>query len=468
MAYYGNPLQNERSPALNERLKFYCEECRKKISVDFEAAKGRDIKYGLRNSDGTGVLVGVTQISDVHGYNMVDGVKTPDEGRLFYRGIDVSKIIESCSAENRFGFEEVAFLLLFGYLPSARQLESFSGVMEEVRELPFGFVEDQIIKAPSPDIMNKLASCVLALYSYDDHAEDKTMENIFRQCIELTARVSPIMVNAYQVKKRYYDHASLFFHPPATGLSTAENILSIMRMDRKFTREEALLLDTMMILHAEHGGGNNSTFACRLVTSSGTDTYSAIAAAIGALKGPRHGGANRKVMEMLDYIREGVRDHSDDEEIKAFLKKILEKRAGDGSGLIYGIGHAVYTKSDPRAQIIKAHAIPLAKESRDKDDLDLLCAVERLAPEVLVSKGSKRAESMCANFDLFSGIVYRMLNIPEELYTPLFAISRMAGWCAHLIEEVMNYRRIMRPAFVSQGGPNDYIPLEKRKDIRRT
>ena len=457
---------SENYSQLNERLRPYCEDCRSHLLIDSGVFQDYDIKRGLRNADGTGVKAGATKISNVHGYIMKDGVKTPDEGRLYYRGIDVRDIIDNCAGEGRFGFEEVVWLLLFGYLPSARQLDHFTKLLEDLRELPDGFIEDMIIKAPSPDIMNKLGRSVLALYSYDDNAEDNAMENVFRQSIELIACVSSITVNAYQVKKRYYDHTSLFFHPPIPGQSVAENILSTMRMDRKFTRREAMLLDISLILHAEHGGGNNSTFACRLVSSSGTDTYSAIAAAIGSLKGPRHGGANAKVIEMLDFIKEGVRDYKDDEEISNYLRLIFEKKAGDRTGLIYGIGHAVYTKNDPRAVILKEHAADLARETGFDKDLSLLEAVERLAPAVLTDNGKKQAGSICANFDLYSGIVYRMLDIPSELYTPLFAVARMAGWCAHRIEEVMTCRRIMRPAYVTLGGFNEYIPLSERADIK--
>jgi citrate synthase len=451
---------------LNERLRPYCEDCRSHIHIDTGEFLDTNIKRGLRNADGTGVVAGVTKISNVHGYVMRDGVKTPADGKLYYRGIDVEDIIENCLREDRFGFEEVVWLLLFGYLPAAEQLDRFSRLLEELRELPDGFIEDMIIKAPSPDIMNKLGRSVLALYSYDDNADDICLENVFRQSIELVARISTIAVNAYQVKKRYYDHQSLFFHPPVPGLSIAENILSTMRIDRKFTHREAMLLDTALILHAEHGGGNNSTFACRVVSSSATDTYSAIAAAIGSLKGPRHGGANAKVVEMLDYIKQGVKDYNDDEEISQFLRKLLSKEAGDRSGLIYGIGHAVYTKSDPRAGILKSQARELANETGYSDDLKLLEAVERLAPCVLTDNGKKQAGSVCANIDLYSGLVYRMLHIPAELYTPLFAVARMAGWCAHRIEEMVTCNRIIRPAYKTLGGLREYIPLSEREALQ--
>ena len=361
-----------------------------------------------------------------------------------------------------FGFEEVVWLLLFGYLPTAEQLSGFTRLLEQHRELPEGFIEDMIIKAPSPNIMNKLARSVLALYSYDELAEDMSLENIVRQSIELIARVSTIMVNAYQVKKRYYDHQSLFFHTPIDGMSFSENILSTMRLDRRFTREEAKLLDICLILHAEHGGGNNSTFACRVLSSSGTDTYAAISAAIGGLKGPRHGGANIKVMQMLEGMKAAVKDSGDDEEIAAYLRKLLAGEAGDRSGLIYGMGHAVYTKSDPRAGILKTHAEKMAVSSGFAEEFRLLSAVERLAPAMLGGKKGG-ADAVCANVDLYSGLVYKMLGIPDELFTPLFAVARMAGWCAHRIEEVMTCRRIVRPAYKTIQETAPYVPLYARK-----
>ena len=336
-------------------------------------------------------------------------------------------------------------------------------MLEELRELPDGFIEDMIIKAPSPNIMNKLGRSVLALYSYDDYAEDNSLENIFRQSIELVARISTIMVNAYQVKKRYYDHQSLFFHAPISGLSIAENILSTMRIDRQFTHEEARLLDICLMLHAEHGGGNNSTFACRVLSSSGTDTYSAIAAAIGALKGPRHGGANIKVVEMMDALKAEIGDVYDDEQVTAALRKVMNKELGDGSGLIYGMGHAVYTMSDPRAQILKENCVMLADAKGYSNDFHLLDAIERLSPALLGDKKGVRG-SICANVDLYSGLVYRMLEIPPELYTPLFAVARMAGWCAHRIEESVTCRRIIRPGYKSLCGDKKiYTSISERK-----
>lgn len=355
-------------------------------------------------------------------------------------------IVSGCAADRHFGFEEVTWLLLFGELPTKEKLEGFREILGECRELPEYFAEDMIIKAPSPNVMNKLARSVLALYSYDMNPDNTSITNIIRQSIELIARLPTIMVYAYQVKRRQYDHKSMYFHPINKNHSTAEFILSSMRADRKFTPEEAALLDTCLILHAEHGGGNNSSFACRVLSSSGTDTYSAIAAAIGSLKGPRHGGANIKTVEMLGYLKEGIKDYKDDEEVAAFLTKLIRKEAGDKSGLIYGMGHAIYTLSDPRATILRDQADKLAHEKGFGEDFDLLRSVERLTPAVfLKEKGIDKP--MCANVDLYSGLVYRTLGISDDLFTPLFAVARIAGWSAHRVEEFISGGKIMRPAY---------------------
>ena len=421
-----------------------------------------DVKRGLRNADGTGVLAGLTRICNVHGYIIDEYERVPYMGQLFYRGININDIIDACVKENRFGYEEVAWLLLFGTLPTQNELESFEVLLETQRELPRDFVEDIIMKAASPNIMNKLARSVLALYSYDDNAEDNSAENLLKQSVSLIARLPSIMIAAYQVKRRAYDGKSIYLHQPRPGLTFAENILSMLRKNRKYTQEEALLLDKCLILHAEHGGGNNSSFACRVLSSSGTDTYSAIAAGIGSLKGPRHGGANIKVTEMLDCMKAGIKDYKDDVEIKDFLAKIVKKEAGDRSGLIYGMGHAIYTLSDPRAVVLKENAVKLVKEKGFKQDFALLDAVERLAPEVLSDIKSDK-KTVCANVDLYSGLVYRMLDIPEELYTPLFAVARMAGWCAHRIEEVISCKRIIRPAYRPIQESVNYVPINERK-----
>lgn len=441
-------------------IAYLCEEYLKNNYIDPEASERLGVKRGLRNPDGTGVLAGLTNVCDVVGYDIVDGERIPTDGKLIYRGIDVREIVSAAYTENRFVFEEVIWLLLFGKLPNAAQLARFRSVLEEYRELPQNFAEDMIMKAPSPNVMNKMGRSVLALYSYDSDPEGQSLENILRQSIALIASLPSIMVNAYQIKKRVYDRQSMYLHLPQPGQSTAEHILSTYRADQQFTPEEAKLLDLCLVLHADHGGGNNSTFACRVLSSSGTDTYSAISAAIGSLKGPKHGGANHKVMEMLHYLEREVTDETDDEQVLACLKRILNKELGDGSGLIYGMGHAVYTKSDPRAVILRSNAKHLAEEKGYGRQYRLLCAVERLGPQAV--REVKGTKDVCANVDLFSGLIYTMLGISEDLFTPLFAISRIPGWCAHRVEEVMFANRIMRPAYKYLGAAQDYQKLEER------
>lgn len=420
-----------------------------------------EVKRGLRNADGTGVMAGVTKIANVYGYTIVDAEKIPTPGQLIYRGIDIQDLINGFVSEDRFGFEEVAYLLLFGSLPTQEQLSEFNRIIAELRVLPENFTEDMIIKNPSRSVMNKLARSVLALYTYDDNADDTSIENMLRQSLELIARMPTIAAHAYSVKRHYFDNDSLFLHRPRDDMSIAENILYSIRKDTKFTQEEARLLDLCMVLHAEHGGGNNSAFACRVLSSTGTDTYSAISAAIGSLKGPKHGGANKKVMEMFRHIEAGVSNWNDDEEIKDYLKKILSGEVGDGSGLIYGMGHAIYTLSDPRAVLLKKFARSIAETKGMLHELELREAVERLTPEVMQEiTGEERI--MCANVDLYSGLVYQMLDIPEDMYTPLFAVSRIVGWCAHRIEEIM-CNRIIRPAYKAVAKNAEYVPMSLRK-----
>ena len=446
---------------IQEILHDLCEESRRGNAVSPALYDKYDVKRGLRNSDGTGVLAGLTQICNVHGYIITDNEKIPDEGKLIYRGIDVREIVTGCTAEKRFGFEEVVWLLLFGTLPTEKQLSSFGTLLSECRELPEYFAEDMIIKAPSPNVMNKLARSVLALYSYDQNPEDMSLENVMRQSIELIARLPVIMSYAYQVKKRHYERASMFFHPLDPQHSTAETILNVLRNDRKFTEDEAALLDLCLVLHAEHGGGNNSTFAARVLTSSGTDTYSAMSAAIGSLKGPKHGGANLKVMEMMDELLQNLSDWKDKEEIEHHLEKIVAKEVGDRSGLLYGLGHAVYTLSDPRAVILREKAHKLAEQRGMLDVFSVFETVETLSPSVFSRmKGDPKVIS--ANVDFYSGLVYEMLGIPRDLYTSLFAVSRMAGWCAHRIEELTNGGRIMRPAYKSVAAGRTYLPITQR------
>ena len=441
-------------------IAYLCEEYLKNNFIDPEECERLGVKRGLRNPDGTGVLAGLTNVCDVVGYEMVDGVRTASDGKLIYRGIDVERIVQAAYEEDRFMFEEVIWLLLFGSLPTQSQLARFGRTLEQFRELPENFVEDMIMKAPSPNIMNKMARSVLALYSYDDNPDELTLPNIMRQSIALIASMPSVVVNAYQVKKRVYDKQSMYLHLPVPGQSTAEHILSTYRADQKFTREEAKLLDLCLVLHADHGGGNNSTCACRVLSSTGTDTYSAVAAAIGSLKGPRHGGANHKVVQQLDVLKAMVSDAHDDEAVLAALKKVLNRQAGDGTGLIYGLGHAVYTKSDPRAVILRKRAKHLALEKGFEKEYNLLCAVERLGSVAMAR--FKKAKDVCANVDLYSGFIYRMLGISEDLFTPLFAISRVPGWCAHRVEEVLFANRIMRPAYKYLGRGQEYLPLEQR------
>ncbi len=446
----------------NQDLKVLCDAYRKNNFIDPEISEKLGVKRGLRNADGTGVLAGLTNICDVIGYQRDENNNIiPIDGKLIYRGIDLNDIVNEAITQDRFLFEEVAWLLLFGSLPNKETLDNFRRILETHRELPDGFAETQIMAAPSPNLMNKMARSVLAMYSYDEEAENTSLENVIKQSINLIAEMPSMMVYAYQTKKHAYDHESLYFHYPKPGLSTAENILAMYRLDQNYTREEARLLDLCMIVHADHGGGNNSAFTTRVLSSTGTDTYSAIASAILSLKGPKHGGANLMVMKQLDEILANVKDVHCDEEMKDYLTKIINKEAGDHSGLIYGIGHAVYTKSDPRAQILKKHSKDLAYEKGMQREYDCLCQIEKLAPVVFKElKGSTK--NVCANVDLFSGLVYRILGISEELFTPIFAISRVAGWCAHRMEEVEFANRIIRPAYKYVGDEKQYISLDKR------
>jgi citrate synthase len=420
-----------------------------------------NVKIGLRNADGTGVLVGLTKIGDVHGYVREDNVKIPVDGRLFYRGIDVYDLVAGFQKENRFGFEECCYLLLFGELPNKTQLEQFKWLLAESRSLPSTFTRDVILKAASRDIMNKIARNLLSLYSYDPNPDDISIKNVVRQSIEMISRLPLLAAYSYQAYAHYFEGKSLYIHNPLPGLSTAENILRMIRPDGNYTKAEAEMLDLALVLHAEHGGGNNSTFTIHVVTSTGTDTYSAIAAGLGSLKGPKHGGANIKVMQMMDDIKEHIKDWQDEEEIIAYLEKIINKEAFDGSGLIYGMGHAVYTLSDPRAVLLKRKAKELAAEQGFIDEFNLFERIERLSPEVFRRKKNNN-KIISANVDFYSGFVYKMLGIPMELYTPIFAIARIAGWCAHRLEELVDGSKIIRPAYKNVGESLKYIPLDER------
>ncbi len=419
------------------------------------------IKRGLRNADGTGVLVGASRLGNVHGYIINEGEREPIEGRLTYRGYNVYDLIHGLESENRFGFEEVGYLLMCGKLPTRSQLAEFQHTIGLERALPDNFTEDMIMRAPSRDIMNKLAGATLALYSYDENPDETTVENIMRQGISLMAKFPVIISHAYQAKRRYFDGDSMFLHVPDPERSTAENILHLVRPNGKYTDDEAKLLDRCLILHAEHGGGNNSSFTVRVTSSSGTDTYSAVAAAVSALKGPRHGGANLRVVKQFEEMKANLHDWTDEGEVADYLRRILDGEAGDGSGLIYGMGHAIYTKSDPRAVALKRAARPLAEKTGFSKEMDLIELVEKLTPAIFAEKkGSDKP--MCANVDMYSGLVYKMLGLPKSLYTPLFATARIVGWMAHRLEEVTTGGKIIRPAYKPLAKTVDYVNLDER------
>ncbi|HOQ23614.1 MAG TPA: citrate/2-methylcitrate synthase [Bacillota bacterium] len=434
---------------------------RKNGLIDPELFTKYEVKRGLRDINGRGVLVGLTEIGEVHAYIVDENEMIPVPGRLIYRGIDIVDLVNGFMSEGRYGFEETCYLLLFGELPTAAELEEFKQILNQYQKLPNGFARDIILKAPSKDMMNVLARSVLTLYSYDDNPDDISIQNVLRQCLKLIAVFPSIAVYGYQAHSHYHGNNSLFIHSPQPELSVAENILYMLRPDCKYTKLEATLLDLALVLHAEHGGGNNSSFVTHVVTSSGTDTYSVIAAALGSLKGPRHGGANIKVVQMFEDLKQNVKDWNDDDEIRCYLEKLLNKEAFDRSGLIYGIGHAVYSISDPRAVIFKDYVARLAQEKGLEDEYNLYAKVENLAPEV-ISKARRMYKGVSANVDFYSGFVYRMLNIPLELFTPIFAISRIAGWSAHRIEEIVNAGKIIRPAYKCVCPRREYVPMAQR------
>ncbi|MCD7800998.1 MAG: citrate/2-methylcitrate synthase [Ruminococcus sp.] len=419
------------------------------------------VKRGLRRNDGTGVIAGITNICNVHGYVINEGEKEPAEGELIYRGYNVKDLVENVEKEDRFGFEETIYLLLFGELPNIEQLEEFTQYLSINRPLPEGFFADMIMKAPSNNIMNKMSRSILALYSYDNNAEDMSLEGEMRKALNLIAKLPVIMVDALQVKRLKFDNKSMIMHPIREYESTAQTILSLLRPNREYSKEEAQLLDILLMLHAEHGGGNNSTFSCRVLTSSGTDAYATYSAAIGSLKGSRHGGANMKVVKMVEDFRNNVQDWNDEGQVADHLRKIINKEAYDHSGLVYGMGHAVYTLSDPRAVILKKKAFELAKDTEFEREFNLINNIEKLTPTIFKEvKGSDKV--MCANVDLYSGFVYRMLGIPEDIYTPLFASARIAGWSAHRMEEMLTGNRIIRPAYKAIAKNKPYVPLCER------
>lgn len=437
------------------------ERCSQAAAIEPELYGKYDVKRGLRDLNGKGVLVGLTGISDVCSTKIVDGKSVPADGSLYYRGYNVEDIIHGIDRKSHFGFEECTYLLLFGELPTKAELKSFCEMLSEYRTLPTSFVRDIIMKAPSKDMMNTLARSVLTLYSYDDRADDISVPNVLRQCLQLISLFPLLSVYGYQAYAHYHDGASLFIHTPQPELSTAETILHVLRPDSKYTPLEAKLLDISLILHMEHGGGNNSTFTTHLVSSSGTDTYSVIAAAIGSLKGPRHGGANIKVVKMFDDMKEHLSDWTDEEAVAAYLRALLNGDAFDHAGLIYGMGHAVYSLSDPRAVIFRSFVEELSKEKGLEKEFALYSLVERLAPKAIAEE-RKIYKGVSPNVDFFSGFAYSMLGLPLELYTPIFAIARIAGWSAHRLEELCTNGKIMRPAYKNICEHKEFIPMDKR------
>ena len=445
---------------LEEKLKIYADEIEKATSIDKDIYEKYAIKRGLRNKNGTGVLVGVTKVGDVSGYEIKDGKKIPAEGELFYRGYPLTRMVYDIEKSQRLGFEEVIYLLLFDKLGKEKELEYFKKVLAQNRKLPAYFIEDAILKVPGANIMNKMMRAMLALYTYDENPDGTDSLNVLRQSLSLISKMPLLAIYSYQVKIHKFDNKSLVIHNPDPEKSIAENILTMLRVDQKYTRKEAEVLDLLLIIHAEHGGGNNSAFATHVVSSSGTDSYSAMAAGLASLKGPRHGGANIKVVNMIDNIKENIKDEEDREEIKAYLEKILDKKAFDGEGLIYGLGHAVYTLSDPRALILKEKARELAKIKGRKKDFAFVENIEKIGQKLIMEK-SDRPYPPCATVDLYSGLVYDMLKIPRELFLPIFAIARTVGWQAHRLEQIAD-KKIIRPAYKSLSEKKEYIDLEKR------
>ena len=431
-------------------------------TIDRDLYELYKVNRGLRDLNGNGVLTGLTEISEVNGR---DENGKPIEGELYYRGYPIQDLVRGFLSEGRYGFEEITYLLLFGSLPNREQLNSFDTLLSGYRSLPSSFVRDIIMKAPSANIMNSMARSVLTLYSYDNNPDDTSLPNVLRQCLQLIATFPQLALHGYQAYDYYRkDSSSFFIHDPQPQLSTAENILHMLRLDGSYTPIEARVLDMALVLHAEHGGGNNSTFTTHVVTSTGTDTYSAISSALGSLKGPKHGGANIKVTHMFEEIKQNVRDWSDEGEITAYIHRILNKDAFDRSGLIYGIGHAIYSKSDPRAEIFRRFVRALAREKNLEQEYYLYETVERVAPQ-LISGQRKMYKGVSANVDFYSGFVYQMLGIPEELFTPIFAMARISGWCAHRIEELLNGNRIIRPAYRAVQPQRKYIPMEERQSF---
>lgn len=435
--------------------------CVKNDKIAPELYAKYDVKRGLRDLQGKGVVAGLTEISEICSVKTIDGREEPAPGELYYRGYNIKDLVKGFINDDRFGYEETAYLLLFGELPDENQMKEFNEILGNYRTLPVNFVTDIILKAPSPDMMNTLARSVLTLYAYDNYANDISIANVLRQCLELTALLPVISVYGYQAYSHYHAGKSLFIHKPLPQLSTAENILHLLRPDGTYTQLEARILDLALVLQAEHGGGNNSTFTTHVVTSSGTDTYSVIASSLGSLKGPKHGGANIKVTEMFEDIKSNIKDWNDDDEIRAYLNRLLCGEAFDRSGLIYGMGHAVYSLSDPRADIFKSFVKQLSEAKGYSKEYQLYEKIEHLAPEVIADK-RKIYKGVSANVDFYSGFVYHMLGLPKELYTPIFAVARMAGWSAHRIEELTNAGKIIRPAYKSISDRRSYKTMAER------
>ena len=454
-------MEQKEKRSLVEYTDIYGKICENTDLISAELFDEYGVKRGLRDKNGNGVLSGLTHISKIQSFKNVDGKKVPCDGRLWYRGYDVTDLVKGFKGE-RFGYEEVAYLLLFGRLPNVAELAEFKSILNASRTLPTNFTRDVIMKAPSKDIMNSITKSVLTLASYDDNMADPSISNVLRQCLQLIAIFPMLSVYGYHAYNHYACGDSFYIHRPDENLSTAENILLMLRPDKGYTELEARVLDIALVLHMEHGGGNNSTFTTHVVSSAGSDTYSVVAAALSSLKGPKHGGANIKVVEMMRDLREQVSDLNDEEAVKEYLGKLLDKQAFDRKGLIYGMGHAVYSLSDPRAQIFKSFVERLAKAKGRDEEFRIYSAVERLAPEVIAEK-RKIYKGVSANVDFYSGFVYNMLDIPLELYTPIFAMARIVGWSAHRIEELVNVDKIIRPAYLSIMEEKEYKSLEDRK-----
>lgn len=452
-----NPRYSEITPEVKSLAKL----CVNNNNIDSSLYAKYKVKRGLRDVSGKGVLTGLTEIADIKAYNL-DGDKIiPTDGQLYYRGYNVEDLINGFTAENRFGFEETTYLLLFGSLPTNEEYRAFCEILASYRTLPTNFVRDVVMKAPTKDMMNTLARSVLTLYAYDDYADDVSIPNVLRQSVQLISLFSMLSVYGYQAYRHYKHGESLYIHRPSSELSIAETILTLLRSDKQYTALEAKILDIALVLHADHGGGNNSTFTNHVVTSTGTDTYSAVAASLGSLKGPKHGGANIKVVQMFEDMKENIKDWTDEDEISNYLYALLNKEAFDKSGLIYGIGHAVYSLSDPRAKVLKQYVEKLSVEKGLKNEYTLYATVEKLAPEIISGK-RKMYKGVSANVDFYSGFVYSMLDLPLELYTPIFAISRISGWSAHRLEELINSGKIIRPAYKNISQLKDYVPMNDR------